>query len=244
MIVKRVCFGSDCFRPFGRISGVIGSAAFATAASPGTSSQPCSSQKHWANTPTHMNTPINPYKKKNITSTLAPPVVSPGTSSQPRNSAASVARTALTVGGGHMTKRYFSDTTTKKHSWVCGDINMQNAGGCGKVNNNSSFLCVGCNKGKSGYRKDRFSIYQHTSWTCFCNGRNHYLNYASKKKNPAPYCNNEKCREAVGQFDDEFGFNRGKVGSDDVYLGKFDGERKYKSGGYQRNKQTQKFTGY
>ena len=25
MIVKRVCFGSDCFRPFAGISGVIGS---------------------------------------------------------------------------------------------------------------------------------------------------------------------------------------------------------------------------
>jgi len=32
MIVKRVCFGSDCFRPFSGISGVIGSVAFATAA--------------------------------------------------------------------------------------------------------------------------------------------------------------------------------------------------------------------
>ena len=32
MIVKRVCFGSDCFRPFAGISGVIGSVAFATCA--------------------------------------------------------------------------------------------------------------------------------------------------------------------------------------------------------------------
>ena len=32
MIVKIVCFGSDCFRPFAGISGVIGSVAFDTAA--------------------------------------------------------------------------------------------------------------------------------------------------------------------------------------------------------------------
>ena len=32
MIVKRVCFGSDCFRPFAGFSGVIGSVAFAAAA--------------------------------------------------------------------------------------------------------------------------------------------------------------------------------------------------------------------
>ena len=31
-MVKRVCFGSDCFRPFAGISGVISSVAFATAA--------------------------------------------------------------------------------------------------------------------------------------------------------------------------------------------------------------------
>ena len=30
--MKRVCFGSDCFRPFAGISGVIGSVTFATAA--------------------------------------------------------------------------------------------------------------------------------------------------------------------------------------------------------------------
>jgi len=123
---------------------------------------------------------------------------------------------------------------------------MKKAGGCGKVNNNSSFLCVGCNKGKSGYRKDRFgNVNRHMSWTCFCNGRYHYLNYAPKKGNePVPYCNNENCGEEVGQFDDEFGFNRGgKVGLPRVYLGKFKEKREYTGGDYRRKKQTLNFTG-
>ena len=50
--------------------------------------------------------------------------------------------------------------------------------------------------------------------------------------------------EEVGQFDDEFGFNRGgKVGLPRVYLGKFKEKREYTGGDYRRKKQTLNFTG-
>ena len=117
------------------------------------------------------------------------------------------------------------------------------------MNFNSRFLCEGedCKRGKSGYRKDRSGkVYPHLSWTCFCNGAYHFLNFAPRTGNePVPFCQNVRCRAKVGAWHLVYGHNTGgsrDAGSNPVYLGIHNGEMRYE-GTYERESQTLNFTG-
>ena len=143
--------------------------------------------------------------------------------------------------------RVFSDFDGDSSKWVCGEAGgQQPIVGCGFANYNSRFCCYNCKKGKSGYRKKANETpYPHMSWTCGCKGKYDFANWAVKNDasgldEAKPHCGN--CFEEVGEFDPEFGFNRGHISDKKIYLGRFSGSRKMK-GEYVRKKKVMMYTG-
>jgi hypothetical protein len=153
---------------------------------------------------------------------------SPG-GSRLRNSsdAANIALGAIGgIGGGRSggmgsVQRYWTDMPGFK--WRCGD--KWGVGGCGQVNNNSKFQCCNsaCGEGKSGWtRKGNINLpYKHSSFVCECG----YLNYQNKDR-----CNRDSCKGVIGDFDTDYGYNRGKL-KDIVLLGTYNGVRVVKDNG-------------